>query len=47
MKNGVPYDVAFCFEPDERLAAVVVFGELEGSKWDWDEMRWLERDEYE
>lgn len=43
VKFGVPFDVAFTAPPDWRLAALVVFGEMEGSEWSWREMRWMER----
>lgn len=41
MKNGVPYDVAFALEDEERLAHAVVFGKFEGQQFDWREMRWV------
>lgn len=44
MKFGVPFDVAFSAEAEWRLAALVVFGQMEGGEWSWDEMRWLEKD---
>lgn len=28
VKNGVPYDVAFSMDDDERTAHVIVFGQL-------------------
>ena len=39
MRHGVPYDVALSLDADERLAHVVILGELDGAgKFDWDEM---------
>jgi hypothetical protein len=37
---GVPYDVAFNLDTTERLAHVVIFGELSGLTYDWKRMRW-------
>jgi len=42
VRNGVPFDVAFSLPADERLAWVVVFGELDGREFDWRAMRWRE-----
>ena len=39
MKSGIPFDVAFSLPHDERLAYVVVLGELDGAgTFDWSEM---------
>ena len=43
VKNGVPYSVAFALEPDERLAYVVIFGQLDGNDFDFDRGQWKER----
>lgn len=52
MKNGVPMDAAFAMCPVdtseipldvEGLAMAVVFGEIEGGQFDWDNMEWIER----
>ncbi|MEW9304554.1 hypothetical protein ACETRX_03840 [Labrys portucalensis] len=43
VKNGVPYDVALSLSSSEALAHYVVFGEFEGNKWDWKEMKWEPR----
>jgi hypothetical protein len=52
MKNGAPFYVAFgmsremadtfVFDRLERLAMTIVFGELEGAKFDWGNMAWKE-----
>jgi len=36
----VPFDVAFSLSEDERLAFVVVLGELDGRSFDWQALRW-------
>ena len=33
VKNGVPFDVAFSLEAEERKAWVIVLGELSGLSW--------------
>lgn len=43
MKNGVPYDVAFTMSPIDVQAHTIVFGELEGLKFNWATMRFEER----
>lgn len=43
MKNGVPWDEAWSMEPVEALAAAVVFGEMEGNRFDWQSMTWKDR----
>jgi hypothetical protein len=43
VRNGVPFDVAFCLPADERLAWVVALGTLEGGAFDFVSMRWKER----
>jgi len=40
MRNGVPFDVAFSLEQEERRAWIVVIGELDGLVWDWGAMQW-------
>jgi hypothetical protein len=40
IKNGVPFDVAFSLDQAERLAWVVVLGELSGLTWDYGAGRW-------
>lgn len=47
MKNGVPYDVAWSYDDSERLAAVVRLAEFDGNKFDWDQGRFLTREEME
>jgi hypothetical protein len=39
----VPFDVAFCLSPVERLAFVVAIGRLDGNEFDFRAMRWKER----
>jgi hypothetical protein len=36
----VPFDVAFSVSPDDCMAWLIIFGELDGGKWDWSSMRW-------
>jgi len=43
VKNGVPYDVAFGMNDEMRVAHVIVLGEYEGNDWDYNAMRWKER----
>lgn len=40
VRNGVPFDVAFSLDAEERTAWVVVFGEMDGRVWDWRAMQW-------
>ena len=40
VRNGVPFDVAFSLDPDERLAWVVALGTLEGGEFDWRTRSW-------
>jgi hypothetical protein len=37
---GVPYEVALRLEEAERLAYVVLFGELRGYRFDWRRLAW-------
>ena len=43
VKNGVPYEKAMEMDRVELLAHSVVFGEFEGSTFDWRAMRWEKR----
>jgi hypothetical protein len=43
VRNGVPFDVAFCLPPDERLAFVIALGQLDGHVFDFAAMRWKDR----
>lgn len=45
MKNGVPFDVAFSLDAEDRLNMVVIFGTFEGGSFDWSELRWRGKDE--
>lgn len=38
--NGVPFDVAFSLDEDERLAWVVVIGRLKGREYNWQTKDW-------
>ena len=40
VRNGIPFDVAFSLPPADRLAWVVVLGELEGHSWDHEAGSW-------
>jgi hypothetical protein len=40
VKHGVPFDVAFSLDEDERLAFVVILGTLEGGIFDWQNLQW-------
>ncbi|HTR17158.1 MAG TPA: hypothetical protein VMI52_09015 [Acetobacteraceae bacterium] len=44
VRNGVPFDVAFALEPEERLAWVVAFGSLDGGTFDWQARRWVRKE---
>ena len=39
----MPFDVAFCLPPDERLAWIVAFGTIDGREFDWHSLRWKDR----
>jgi len=30
-------------DDDERIACLIILGELDGEKWDWEGMRWIRR----
>jgi hypothetical protein len=38
--NGIPFDVAFSLDPDERLSWVVIIGQLKGLRYNWDRGTW-------
>lgn len=40
IKNGVAEDVAWGLSPSERLARIVVFGQLDGGEFDWPKLTW-------
>ena len=42
VRNGIPFDVAFSLDEDERRAWIVALGELDGRTWDWGAMRWTD-----
>ncbi len=43
IRNGVPFDVAFCLSAEERLAFVVALGRLDGHEFDFAALCWKER----
>jgi hypothetical protein len=36
----VDFDVAFSLDDDEALAWCIIFGRMDGGKWDWRAMAW-------
>lgn len=44
VSQGIPFDVAFALEIEERLAWTVILGEINGGKFNWEARRW-ERDD--
>lgn len=38
VKNGVPFDLAFSLGETERAAFCIIFGEIDGGKFDWQQM---------
>ncbi len=40
VRNGVPFDVAFCLPDDERMAFVIALGRLGGHVFDDRALRW-------
>jgi hypothetical protein len=43
IKNGVTEEVAWSLSPVERLARLVVFGEMNGGEFSWRTLSWRER----
>jgi hypothetical protein len=44
VRNGVPFDVAFCLDEAELMAYWVMFASFETDKeWNWDTMNFEER----
>jgi hypothetical protein len=43
VKNGVPWDVAFALEPDERMGMVIIIGRMDGGDFDWNSGSWVKR----
>lgn len=41
VKNGVPFDVAFGMDKIMRAAFYIIFEELDGHKFDWDKMKFV------
>jgi hypothetical protein len=39
----VPYDVAFSLPPEDVAAQGIIFGEFEGNVFDWNAMRWSQK----
>jgi hypothetical protein len=44
VKNGVPYDVAFTLQPESVAAYGIIFGEMEGQRFDWNSFSWVPTD---
>ncbi len=44
VKSGVPFEVAMALEDHERRGLIVIFGELDGGRFDWDRMKWVDSD---
>jgi hypothetical protein len=44
-KNGVPFDVAFSLDDIARESWYIIFRELDGDVYDWDEERFLTHNE--
>jgi hypothetical protein len=40
VKHGIPFDRAMAMDEAELAAWRIMFGELEGEKWNWRLMRW-------
>jgi hypothetical protein len=38
--HGVPFDVAFSLDDDDRTAWVIAIGELDGKRYDWTTRQW-------
>jgi len=36
----VPYDVAFTLPPEDVAAYGIIFGEMEGNKFNWQTLQW-------
>jgi hypothetical protein len=43
VKRNVPFDIAFSLPDEERLAWIIILGEQEGRKFDFNTMRWTHR----
>jgi hypothetical protein len=43
LAGGVPWDVAETMSDNQRIAAAIIKGELDGGEFDWAAMRWRER----
>lgn len=43
IKHGVPFEIAFNLEWPEIIGWLVIFGEMEGQKFDWNSMKWIEQ----
>jgi hypothetical protein len=44
VKNGVPYDVAFSLGEADVAAYSIIFGEMDGQKFNWSCMAWEKRE---
>lgn len=45
IKHGVPWDVAMNMSRGTRWAFLVIFGELNGNRFNWDAMQWVENND--
>jgi hypothetical protein len=43
IKHGFSEETSFGMSRQHRLAALIVIGQSEGGKWDFENMRWEER----
>ncbi len=44
VSKGVPYDVAFSYSEAMVLGSCVTLGQLEGNEFNWQSMRWVEKE---
>ena len=43
LTRGVPFDIAFSLSNDERVAWLIIMGELEGGVFNWTTGQWEQR----
>lgn len=43
MKQGIPFDVAFSLSNNERVAWLIICGEIDGGEFDWSTGNWRDR----
>jgi hypothetical protein len=39
---GIPWSVAWSLEEYKQIALLVILGERDGRKFDWESMKWIE-----